>query len=177
MCLCHQALLIWYWLKGDILWLGSRGVRVYHFSYLTRTCSWFANPYPYPTCAENCYLTRGYTGTQSLPVRLPLLGIIERNHAGFSMWYGACMHVGAERDRTCQDFCDPIGNLPVWPAVDWPVNQQLLSTSHTACPVRPTPVPPHLLPTPCNPPPLGLKGVSRVRSGIPVGTGRPAHLY
>jgi len=33
-------------------------------------------PYPYPTRAENCYPTRGYTRTHSLPVGLPLLGII-----------------------------------------------------------------------------------------------------
>ena len=63
-----------------------RGVRVEHFSYPTRTILNDAYPYPYPTSAENCYQTRpdrGYTHTRSLPVGLPLLGImIPVRHSG-----------------------------------------------------------------------------------------------
>jgi len=65
-------------------------VRVNPFSDLTHTR--FVYLYPYPTHAENFYLTCVHTHTCSLLIRLPLLGIIERN-ARFSMWYGVCVHV------------------------------------------------------------------------------------
>jgi len=47
----------------------ARGVRVEHFSYPIRTR-------PVPKIATRPDPTRGYTCTRSLPVGLPLLGII-----------------------------------------------------------------------------------------------------
>ena len=53
----------------------ARGVRVEHFSYPTRTRT-RTRTRPVPKIATRPDPTRGYTRTRSLPVGLPLLGII-----------------------------------------------------------------------------------------------------
>jgi len=58
----------------DGCYASTRGVRVEHFSYPTRT-RWCL-PVPDPCRKLLPDPTRGYTRTRSLPVGLPLLGII-----------------------------------------------------------------------------------------------------